>query len=332
MKHWLKNNCILLLALFVYTSYSAAHAVTLDWAVISNSGNAADDTGYGAVEYEYRISTTEVTTSQYVEFLNAVAAIDTYGLYNTDMADSTYYKGIIRSGNSGSYTYSANAGWENKPVVYVSWYDTLRFANWLHNGQPIGSQDASTTEAGAYTFSAAETVSSKNIQANFWLPDENEWYKAAYYNFVTATYYDYATASDSTPDNNSPDSDSGNSANYYDNGYSVGSPFYSTDVGAYTLSASPYGTYDQNGNVFEWLDTIEGIKRIVLGSAWDYTSVDMLAGDRGDNIPTSENQYVGFRVASSIFLEDETTIPEPVSIGLLLLSLGGFFVRKSKRA
>ena len=32
----------------------------------------------------------------------------------------------------------------------------------------------------------------------------------------------------------------------------VGGP---TDVGAYTLSASPYGTFDQGGNVSEWNET-----------------------------------------------------------------------------
>jgi hypothetical protein len=37
------------------------------------------------------------------------------------------------------------------PVNYVSFYDALRFANWLHNGQPTGAQGNATTEGGAYT-------------------------------------------------------------------------------------------------------------------------------------------------------------------------------------
>ncbi len=42
-------------------------------------------TGFGAVAAPYRISKFEITTAQYAEFLNAVAATDSNGLYNTTM-------------------------------------------------------------------------------------------------------------------------------------------------------------------------------------------------------------------------------------------------------
>ncbi|MHC5110450.1 MAG: hypothetical protein ACYTHJ_11290, partial [Planctomycetota bacterium] len=29
----------------------------------------------------------------------------------------------------------------NKPVNFVSFFDAMRFVNWLHNGQPSGAQD-----------------------------------------------------------------------------------------------------------------------------------------------------------------------------------------------
>jgi hypothetical protein len=47
---------------------------------------------------------------------------------------------------------------DDKPVIAVSWFDALRFINWLENGQPVGLQDASTTEDGAYTFTGASSV------------------------------------------------------------------------------------------------------------------------------------------------------------------------------
>ena len=84
---------------------------------------------------EYRISTTEVTNAQYAEFLNAKAATDPNALYNTSMGSG--FGGITRSGSSGSYSYSAIAGRENMPVNFVSFYDSLRFANWLGNGQGL---------------------------------------------------------------------------------------------------------------------------------------------------------------------------------------------------
>ncbi len=88
----------------------------------------------------------------------------------------------------------------------------------------------------------------RNGDATWFLPTENEWYKAAYYDGDAATYYDYPTGTNTVPNNNAPSSDTGNSANFYGSGYTTGSNSYSlTDAGAYTESASPYGTYDQGG-------------------------------------------------------------------------------------
>src|SRR5262245_2655677 len=76
-----------------------ASAVTIDWKPIGSPGNAADTTGFGAVAYGYQIGTYEVTNGQYVEFLNAKAASDPLGLYNTNMGSGP--GGITRSGVSG---------------------------------------------------------------------------------------------------------------------------------------------------------------------------------------------------------------------------------------
>jgi hypothetical protein len=121
---------------------SASASVTMDWVTIGNAGNAAHTTGYGAVGYSYQIGKYEVTNAQYGSFLNAAAQTDNHGLYNENM--SSY--GISRSGNSGNYTYSVTTVLANRPVVYVSWFDAARFANWMMNGQGSGS-----TEIGAYT-------------------------------------------------------------------------------------------------------------------------------------------------------------------------------------
>ena len=57
------------------------------------------------------------------------------------------YGGIsFNAGNANGSKYSVISGSGNHPVNYVSWYDAIRFANWLNNGQ--GSGD---TETGAYT-------------------------------------------------------------------------------------------------------------------------------------------------------------------------------------
>ncbi len=118
--------------------------------------------------------------------------------------------------------------------MYVSLYNALRFANWVQNVQPTGLQTASTTENGAYDISLGDNVVRKS-GALVWLPNEDEWYKAAYYS-PSGTYYDYATASNTPPNNNPPSNDTGNSANFYNVVHAVREPYYCTNVGAYSGS------------------------------------------------------------------------------------------------
>lgn len=331
------------------TTYASA-IVSFDWAHVGNAGNAADDSGFGSVMYDYQISKTEVSTEQYVEFLNAVARIsDPNGLYSAEMS-ATYYPGITRTGSGTTqdqYVYTSNTNWENRPVVFVSWYDALRFANWMENGQPnTGIQDASTTEYGSYDMSQETIVRLPGAQ--YLLPNTDEWYKAAYYS-PQGIYYDYATGSDITPDGNTPNNDSGNSANYIaESGDPViGYPYFTNEVDDYALSASPYGTYNQNGNVSEWSETIfiqvpGQTIGIVRGGAWAFEKETLQAGelDEANDVVTAnlENQLLGFRLINYLPYGGNpgdpgaggTTVPEPASIGLLILSLSGLLMRRKK--
>ena len=101
--------------------------------------------------------------------------------YNGNMGGTG---GITQSGTSGSLTYSTIAGRDNLPLNYVSFYDSLRFSNWLQNGQPTGAQGNATTEDGAYTITSAGIANNsitRNAGASIFLTSENEWYKAAYH-------------------------------------------------------------------------------------------------------------------------------------------------------
>ncbi len=68
-------------------SLGQLRAITIDTVPVGNPGNLGDPNGhsYGAVDYTYAIGKTEVTVGQYTAFLNAVAATDTYDLYNPAM-------------------------------------------------------------------------------------------------------------------------------------------------------------------------------------------------------------------------------------------------------
>ena len=68
------------------------------------AGGYGPDRICGAISYEYRIGKFEITAGQYAEFLNAVAATDTYGLYRTEMDTTVFIYGgnIKRTGSPGS--------------------------------------------------------------------------------------------------------------------------------------------------------------------------------------------------------------------------------------
>ena len=209
----------------------------------------------GAVDYAYQIGKYEVTAGQYTEFLNSVAATDTYALYNPEMGSGRFPCGIQRSGSSGSYTYTVSAQWAQRPVTWTSFWDAARFANWMNNGQGNGNTETGAYTLNGYTGSDGRWIV-KNPDAKWWIPSEDEWYKAAYYDPNKPGgpgYWDYSTGTDATPGGDmSETTNPGNNANY--NSY-IG--YYSTtDVGAFRLSDGAYGTFDQGGNVWEWNDSV----------------------------------------------------------------------------
>ena len=297
-----------------------ALAVTIDWVTVG-APNAADtrymncgpsrDSSCGAVAYTYNIGKYEVTNAQYAEFLNKVAAADPNELYDQDM-DPTAHGGITRSGSPGSYSYAAKSGFENKPVAFVSFWDAARFSNWLNNGQPTGAQSSLTTEDGAYTLTpeamAANSVL-RNVGAIVFLPSENEWYKAAYYDPIANLYYDYPTGTNAVTGCVVPGGDTGNSANCWPATAPMGAR---TDVGAYALSDSPNGTFDQGGNLEEWTEQIKwGSDRGTLGGVWYADSSNLAAEDSyGNAVPSYFNDGIGFRVAS-VGEPSAPSIPEP---------------------
>jgi formylglycine-generating enzyme required for sulfatase activity len=340
-------------AITASASVVSASIVTFDWATVGNVGNPADPSnsdavpGIGSVSYEYRIATTEVTNAQYVEFLNSVDAAGTNpnAIYNNMMSSDARGGISFSAGAASGSKYAVKANMGNKPVNLVSYFDSMRFVNWLENGQIAGG-----TESGVYTISdgIAETRASG---AQFFIPSENEWYKAAYHEPAAQggdsdNYWTFATGSNTLPIVASATA-TGDIANPGANvaNYAFGA-FWNSRVGNVTtvgsagpLSTSFYGTFDQSGNVFEWnegLVTVDpekigantrgdvtGTFRVFRGGSWDYdlTGNSLRSSFRSYTVPLDEDVNGGFRVASSV--------PEPCSL-MMLAFLAPALLRRRK--
>jgi sulfatase modifying factor 1 len=180
----------------------------------------------------------------------------------------------------------------------------------MMNGQGNGD-----TETGAYTLNGATSgIITANIGAQIYIPTEDEWYKAAYYNGANATYSAYPNGQNtiSTLD-----------ANYFSWGQS-------TDVGSFFNASSFYGTFDQGGNVWEWTDTVKySVSRVVRGGGWDDNVyygdyARTLRSESSIALEPNTNNYegvLGFRLAA---------IPEPSSVFLSIFASGMMLIRRKR--
>ena len=337
------------IAMMPAISGAAQASITIETVTVGDPGNVPDTIvsglSIGDVGYTYNIGKYEVTTGQYTAFLNAVAASDTYTLYNASMWSNGMGCKIQRNGSSGSYTYSVASDYADRPVNYVSFWDACRFTNWLQNGQKTGAQDASTTESGAYSFNGVANPDNSTFRRNahwqYAVTSENEWYKAAYYKggSTNAVYYYWPTGTGATPGRDMADA-SGNNANCYNAGYLLGSPYYRTVVGEFQNSDSPYGTFDQGGNVWEWNDHImNSTDRVVRGgSFYEGTGFKGSAANgsqymwspmRFQDVSTFEDYKTGFRISAAVA---GAPVPEPAFFQMgALLGMSGLGCLKLRR-
>jgi formylglycine-generating enzyme required for sulfatase activity len=307
---------------------SAAASVTIDYVPVGHAGNAADSTGYGAVAYAYQIGKYEVTNAQYGAFLNAVDAggANANGVYNAEMGSNAYGGITYTAGAASGQKYTIRTSMGDKPVNYVSWYDAARFTNWMHNGQGTGS-----TEIGAYTLSGNTGTITKNVGATVYLPSEDEWYKAAYYDPTPGAgggdnYWLHATQSDTAPTIASANS-TGDISNPGANvaNYAQGADWNAQNGNVTTVGSAAannyFGTADQAGNVWEWNNAVVGSSRGLRGAGFVWDESDLRASFRNYGGPGGENGYIGFRVAS---------VPEPTSMVLTMLASGVMLIRRKR--
>lgn len=210
--------------------------------------------------------------------------------------------------------YNVAPGRGDRPVNFVDWFDAVRFANWLNNGQ--GNAD---TEVGSYTLLGGTPIPSnansifRNVGVQIVLRNLSEWYKAAYYDPATEAYTSIshkAISSKPTPDPNR--------ANLSPDGQND-----LTDVGAYTGTKSPFGLFDAAGNVLQWNETLAGgALRAVRGSSFADSNPIEPWTSRSE-YPSHPAANLGFRIA---------VVPEPPGIDLATIGAALMLAVTARRA
>lgn len=327
---YIRSAGLLCLALSSLGTRIQAALVTLDTVLVGDAGNAdasAANTshgitggyGYGGVNYDYRIGTTEVTINQYATFLNAMATsynspFSITSLHNTPMQNDVNILGITRTFGPTGYVYTV-VGDGQRPVGGVNWMGAARFTNWVHNGATVGA----STETGAYNLNGATSGTFATQEgATVWLPTEDEWYKAAFYdptlNGGAGGYHLYTNQSNSMTSHELNVPGAANYAYFNPSKPAAGIPLYPitgnvlTPVGAYD-TPSYYGTYDQGGNVTEYLGETSGANIVVRGGNARGQIVAMDAAFRYEIGSSFYGSFSGFRIAAAV--------PEPSAAGLL---------------
>ena len=318
---------------------SVANAGIIDWVPVGDAGNTADTapSGYGAVATSFQIMKYEFTNQLYAEFLNSVDANGTNpnSVYNTNMGSNARGGISFTFGAASGSKYAVRSYMGDKPVNYVSWFDAARVSNWYQNG----ATSSSSTETGAYTLVGGQTSGTApgvNPGATFYIPTEDQWYKAAYYKggSTNAGYWDYATQSDTAPTAVTSGStgigsagSTGNFANYNSAASWNDQTGNVTTVGT-NGGASAYGAFDMSGNVREWNDLTgaAGSSRGLRGGAFDFPASSMSSSSRSTFDPSNENVR-GFRLAAP------AAVPEPSTCAMALagLACGGYTMFRRRR-
>jgi hypothetical protein len=306
----------------------AAAAIEIETVLVGDPGNVGN-TSYGVVNYVYRIGAFEVTNDQYAAFLNAKAASDPLGLLYESGMGAYPEGGIVQEGSNGSYVYTVKQNMGNKPVTPVRYRNAYRFINWLNNGQ--GDSD---TENGVYSVSLGYRAT-RPRDAKWFLPSENEWLKAAYYDPTMEgdrKFHKYATQSEDAPVVATADA-AGNISNPGTNvaNYNIGADWNNVDGNVTTVGSagntSYYGTYDQTGNVHELMHEYSSsngtIGPIINARGGSFHSpIDRI--DRSYVLDTTEGgANVGFRVGRLVTFDpvdgdfDDSATLEAADIDLL---------------
>lgn len=287
---------------------SGPNQFSINFVTIGTPGNPADTNGRGAVGTKYRMGVNEVSRGM-IDAYNALGGGPAVTM--SDMASL---------GGNGT----------NRPATGVSWNEAARFVNWMNTSRGFSAAYKFTTgdandnvvqwAVGDVGYNASNPF--RNSNAYYYMPDLNEWYKAAYYDPNAAggagAYWNFATGSDTNPTAVASGTASGSAV--YAQSFSTG-PADITNAGG----LSPYGTMAQNGNVYEWTESYNTqsggeVWRAYTGGTWNMTA-SVVATTTLYTAANSDFYNRGFRVAA---------VPEPSGFLMAFMGMTGLVLRRKR--
>lgn len=291
--------------IFTQAFGAGLNSFTVDFAPITSPGNSPDSntsswygSPRGSVSYAYYMGKYEISRSM-------VEKVNSDGALGITLQDMTNY------GGNGA----------NKPATGISWYEAALFTNWLNTSQ--GYAAAYKFTAGSFTLwtpsdSGYDSNNKfRNSLARYVLPTKDEWYKSAYFNPSTSTYFRSPDGTNFMPQAVASGTDP-NTAVWNNNSRGPGGPADITLAGG----LSPFGTMGQGGNAREWTESTFYDQSIILaenipssarsnwGGSWN--SSDLASHLERSYTPGTESYDIGFRIVA-------LAIPEPSSLSLLVL-------------
>ena len=250
----------------------------MQFVTIGSPNNRPDRLEFGCVPYIYEIAKYQLANDDWCEFLNAQGKEKSLRLklYHKDMST-----GVLGGIDLVDEAFCVKSGWGRKPVVYINFTSVCRYCNWLASGD---------TENGSYDIS--ETVPIRCPGAKYFIPTEDEWYKAAYWR--GGRYVEYPTGN-SLPCLDQANFESGDE-------FSIGASYYFADVEQFAESATPDGVVQMGGNAWELLENVSRDAKGRLqchyrGGSFGYTETG-LSRMNCDSAPYNGRCYVfGVRIA-----------------------------------
>lgn len=238
----------------------------IEFSTINIAGNLGYEEGgapgLGSVAAPFRLSRTEITSSQFLPFMEAFEAFNTGTSWNAPR--NRYY--ISPTWSTGALLPVVAPGYENLPIP-VTIGQAMMFCNWLHNGAPAQPLTSAAFLAGSYDLrdlavggdGLPRYPAVHSPEARFFLPSLNQWIAASFYDTNRfgpgeGGYWPYVDGRLAPPvvdagNPSAPVPALPGTGDVYSN------PFYDPlPVGSYPNRQNAWGLLDTAGGLREWIE------------------------------------------------------------------------------